>query len=90
MEQAIGDSHRVFRSRVDASGRIVLPRELRDRWHLSTGDGLLLVEDGPSVRLETPEVALQEARAYFRSLVPKGVSVVDELLAERREEAARE
>ena len=90
MEQAIGDSRRVFRSRVDASGRIVLPRELRDRWHLSTGDGISFVEDGRTVRLETPEIALQEARAYFQSLVPKGVSVVDELLAERRAEAASE
>lgn len=90
MQVTEGDNARVFRSRLDSSGRIVLPREVRDRMNLKTGDGILLIESGNACRLETPEQSLREAQAYFTSLVEPGVSVVDELLRERREEAARE
>ncbi len=85
-----GESERVFRSKLDSSGRIVLPREVRERMSLKFGDGVLLIDDAEGVRLETPEQSLREAQAYFSKLVEPGVSVVDELLRERREEAARE
>lgn len=84
------DNERVFRSRLDSSGRIVLPREVRERMSLKFGDGILLIDDANGVRLETPEQSLREAQAYFSKLVEPGVSVVDELLRERREEATRE
>lgn len=90
MHLSDGESERVFRSRLDSSGRIVLPREVRERMSLKFGDGVLLIDDSNGVRLETPEQSLREAQSYFKSLVEPGVSVVDELLRERREEAARE
>lgn len=90
MQLPEGESERVFRSRVDSSGRIVLPREVRERMALKVGDGVLLIDDANGVRLETPEQSLREAQAYFSKLAEPGVSVVDELLRERREEAARE
>lgn len=85
-----GESERVFRSKLDSSGRIVLPWEVRERMSLKFGDGVLLIDDAEGVRLETPEQSLREAQAYFSKLVEPGVSVVDKLLRERREEAARE
>lgn len=33
---------------------------------------------------------VQKAQEYFKSVVPEGVSLIDELLAERKEEAKRE
>lgn len=35
-------------------------------------------------------VSASRAQAYVRSMVPAGVSLADELIAERREEARRE
>ena len=90
MEDMKRDSGRVFRSTLDSSGRIVLPREVRELMHVSPGDDVQLVEQDGALRLETPEQALREAQDYFTSLVPPGVSVVDELVEERRAEAARE
>jgi len=45
--------------------------------------------DGDLV-VTTPEAALQKLQALVRKHVPEGVSLVDELLAERRAEATRE
>jgi len=83
-------SQRVFPTKVDSSGRIVLPRELREEWHLTAGDGVALIQDEDGCRIETAELALQKAQSYFRSLLPPGVSLVDELLAERRAEVVRD
>ncbi len=80
----------VYRARLDRSGRIVLPQRVREELQLATGDEVLVVQTADGYRIETPEQALRAAQDYFCSLIPAGVSVVDELIAERREEAARE
>lgn len=90
METNTEIGRRSYHAKVDGSGRIVLPVEIRNELKLSAGDELLLVEDNAGFRLKTSEQALLEAQAYFASFVPPGVSLVDELLRERREEAARE
>lgn len=90
MQQGLGEEHRVYRSRVDQSGRIVLPAEVRDELGLEPGSSVLLIKDNEGVRLDTPDHALDELQAYFRQLVPAGVSLVDELIEERKAEAARE
>jgi AbrB family looped-hinge helix DNA binding protein len=82
--------HKVFRARVDASGRIVLPSESRLRKTVKEGDTILVEEDGKGLHLRTIDDAIREAQAYFRSVIPPGVSLVDELIAERRAEAERE
>jgi hypothetical protein len=58
--------------------------------NLKIGDGILLIDNGVTCRIETPEQSLREAQAYFMNLVEPGISVVDELLQERRNEALRE
>jgi AbrB family looped-hinge helix DNA binding protein len=82
--------HQVFRSRLDGSGRIVLPAEVRSDLGLSPGDMVMIVKDGAGVHVETPENARKALQDYFLKLVPAGVSLVDELIAERRAEAERE
>lgn len=80
----------VFRTRLDRSGRIVLPHSVREHLQLSSGDELLVIPSGDSYRLETPDQALRAAQDYFCALVPPNVSLVDELLAERQSEVAQE
>ena len=76
--------------RLGKQGRVVIPAHLREALGLKEGDALIArVEDGKLV-METPEQALARFRAYVRSHVPPGVSLVDELIAERREEARKE
>jgi AbrB family looped-hinge helix DNA binding protein len=83
-------SHQVFRSKVDGSGRIVLPAEVRSELGISAGDVVMIVKDGSGVHVETPEHALKALQEYFQKLVPAHISLVDELIAERRAEAERE
>ena len=87
MEESSRHEARVYRSRIDASGRMVLPSELRDQLGLEVGSAVVVVQDEHGVHIETPEQALGSLRAYFKGLVPEGVSLVDELIAERRAEA---
>ena len=77
--------------RLGAQGRIVLPAEIRKALGLHQGQRLVAyMEDGRAV-LETPENILTRIQAEFASARRKRkVSAVDELLAERRAEAARE
>jgi AbrB family looped-hinge helix DNA binding protein len=76
--------------KVDASGRLVIPKDLREAMGVADGGTLVLrVEDG-ELRAQTRMAALRRIQAEMAQLVPPGVSAVDELLASRRAEAARE
>lgn len=76
--------------RVDSSGRIRLPVELKEKLGVTNGDCIVVVEHEDEIRLETAAQALIRAQEYFSSFVPQGVSLVDELLEERRAEAQGE
>jgi len=78
------------RTRVGAGGRVVIPAAYRKALGVRPGDHLLLVLDGSQVRLLTPAEAIRSAQALVRRHVRKGRRLSDELLAERRREAARE
>ena len=77
-------------TRVSAGGRIVIPAKFRTEMGLKEGDEVVLrVRDG-QLQILTRAQALKEAQEYVLKLVPPGVSLVDELIRERREEAGRE
>jgi bifunctional DNA-binding transcriptional regulator/antitoxin component of YhaV-PrlF toxin-antitoxin module len=71
-------------------GRILLPVAARQRHGIKQGEELILVEDEQGLRLKTVDRAIEEAQALFARYVPAGVSLVEELQRERREEAERE
>jgi bifunctional DNA-binding transcriptional regulator/antitoxin component of YhaV-PrlF toxin-antitoxin module len=77
-------------AKVDEVGRILLPVKLRKELGIKPGMDILLTSSGGVVRLETRAQALARARKIVRRIAPAGKSVVDEFLAERREEAKRE
>ena len=85
-----GQESEVFRARVDTSGRIVLPAEIRERNGFNAGETVLLVASEHGVQLKSPEQALKEAQDCFCSLAPAEELWSEELIAERRAEAARE
>ena len=75
---------------VEKGGRIVLPMAFLEALGAGEGDQVQLALDGDVVRVLSRAAALRELQAQVRRYVPEGVSLVDELLAERRAEAAEE
>lgn len=76
--------------RIEPDGRIALPATFLEALGLGEGDQVQLALDGDSIRILTRARALKELRTKVRRFVPEGVSLVDELIAERRAEAAEE
>lgn len=75
--------------KMDAAGRLVVPRDLREALGVPEGGELrLTVQDG-ELRATTRLAALRRIRGELKGLAPPGASLVDDLLAERRADAAR-
>ena len=74
---------------IGAQGRLVIPAALRKALKLSAGDKLIARKVGDSLVLERREAIVKRLQDRFRH-IPGEVSLVDELLAERRAEVARE
>jgi antitoxin PrlF len=70
-------------------GRLVIPAEVRAALGLVPGDRLHLHLSGPRLVLQRQQDAVAELRQLGAGL-PKGRSLVDELLAERRLAASTE
>lgn len=79
-----------YQLKVDSAGRVVLPADFRLRAAIGPGDHVVAEDDGTAIRIRTVDQAIAEAQALFARLVPEDVSLVDELIAEREAEAARE
>jgi len=75
--------------RIGKQGRIVIPAELREEMDLRPGDQLNARIEDERLVLERREQILKNLQARF-TRATGGRSVVDELIAERRAEAARE
>ena len=80
----------VGRSKIQDGGRLVVPAELRRELGLQTGTDVVLdIVDG-SLRVRTMADIVKEVQTIFRPYKREGESVVDEFIAEKRAEAARE
>lgn len=72
-------------------GRLVIPAEFRRDLGLSPGVAVVISEtDEGDLRVSTPMAGLRRAQELVAQYIEPGRSLVDELLAERRQEAARE
>ena len=71
-------------------GRVVIPVEIRNAMGLKEGDTVLWELRGGEAVLTTRLAQMREAQAMVRQYLPAGVSLVDELIADRRAENARD
>jgi bifunctional DNA-binding transcriptional regulator/antitoxin component of YhaV-PrlF toxin-antitoxin module len=80
----------VEQSTVGADGRAAVPATLLAEIGVRAGNTLVLESDGDSLLVRSYEQVLAETQHHVRQLRPAGTGVVDELIAERRAEAARD
>jgi bifunctional DNA-binding transcriptional regulator/antitoxin component of YhaV-PrlF toxin-antitoxin module len=71
-------------------GRVVIPVAFRDALGVTEGDALMATLEGGEVKLVSLAESVRRAQAMVRARVPAGVSLVDELLEDRRQEVLRE
>lgn len=69
---------------------MVLPAELRKSLGLTKGDKVMIEAEGDIVTLTTARLRRKRAQVIAKRYAQPGVSVVEEFLAEKRTEAARE
>ena len=74
---------------VGPQGRLVVPAPLRRRLGIEAGDVLIARAEDDRLVLERRDAVLARVRTLF-VVVPAEVSMVDELIAERREDSNRE
>jgi AbrB family looped-hinge helix DNA binding protein len=78
------------RLRINQNGRVVIPAPFRKALGIRPGDEVLLRFEENELRITTMKRRIERAQKHARQYVKSGVSLVDELLAERREAAKRE
>ena len=77
-------------TKVDRHGRIVIPAEYRRALGLREGDPVTVQLDDGELRILTRAQAIRRAQEILAPYLAGKPSPVDELIAERRAEAARE
>ena len=76
-------------SRLEPSGRVLIPAALRRKLGLEPGQELIIVEEDGGLQIYTRAAALKKVQDYFAAF--KGDRCwSEELIQERRQEAARE
>lgn len=78
------------RLKVNENGRVVIPVEFRRALGVDAGDEVILTWKDDEIRITTMQRRIQRAQRRARQYVKPGTSLVDELIAERREAAKRE
>ena len=78
------------RARLNENGRVVIPASFRKALGIEVGDEVVLRLEDNELRITTLKQRLERARHRIKKYVKPGRSLVDELLAERREAAKRE
>ena len=80
----------MIQMKLSDGGRVVIPAEIRQSMGLKEGDTVLWELRGGEAVLTTRLAQMREAQAMVRQYVPAGVSLVDELIADRRAENVRD
>lgn len=78
------------RTRVNENGRVVIPASYRKALGIKAGDEVILRMEDDELRITTMKRRIERAQRRIRQYVKPGVSLADELIAERREAAKRE
>jgi bifunctional DNA-binding transcriptional regulator/antitoxin component of YhaV-PrlF toxin-antitoxin module len=75
---------------LEADGRVTIPTAFWRAAGIEAGDAVMISMEGDVIELRSLKASVRRAQEIVRRFVPPGVSLVDELLADRREEVRRE
>jgi AbrB family looped-hinge helix DNA binding protein len=78
------------RMKLNENGRVVIPANFRAALGVEAGDELVMRIEDDELRITTLKRRIERAQNHVRKYVKPGTSLVDELIAMRREAARHE
>jgi len=78
------------RTRLNENGRLVIPASFRKALEIKPGDEVILRLEDDELRITTLKHRIARAQRNVRKYVKPGVSLVNELIAERRAAGRKE
>ena len=79
-----------IKTHIDNNGRLLIPAELRKKYHLDSGSAVVIRIVDNQIQLVNLKQVIAEAQDIIKQYVPRGVSLVDELRKMREEEVSLE
>ena len=80
----------IYRTKLNSEGRLRVPLGLREQAGLQPGQEVLLRVTPDGVLVYTHDQAVKRLQDWCAANIPSDISLADELIAERRAEAAKE
>ena len=80
----------VIHTKMGERRRVAIPAELCHQYGIEPGDPVMLESSATGTVMRPLDAVIREVQAYFADATPPGVSLSEELLRDRREEAERE
>jgi antitoxin PrlF len=80
----------VIHTKLSEARRVAIPAELCQAYGIQPGDPVVLEPTESGIVLRPLHAVVRDVQAYFADIAPPGVSLSQELLAERWQEAERE
>ena len=78
------------KARIGSGGRLVIPADIRHELGLEEGTPVVMRVEGGELRIVNFDEVIRRVQERSRRYVRPGQSVVDEFIADRHAEAARE
>lgn len=78
-----------LKTRIREGGRLIIPAAYRKALGLKPGDEVVLFLEEDEIRVVGAHQAIARAQALVRRYIPRGKKLSDELIRDRREDAAR-
>lgn len=78
------------KTKVTEGGRIVIPAKMREAMGMKVGTSVTLTVRDGALRITTRDEAFRRIDEMMKDHIKPGRSVIDELIKERRDEAAKD
>lgn len=78
-----------MKTKIREGGRLVIPAAYRKALGIKPGDEVFLTLEDGEIRVISTRQAVTQAQTLVRHYIPKDRNLSEELIEERREEAAR-
>jgi AbrB family looped-hinge helix DNA binding protein len=89
-KQYVGLMERVIHTKMSGGRRIAIPADVCQKYGLEPGTAVVLEPTDSGIVLRPLDAVVHEVQAFFADAAPKDVRLSEELIRDRRQEAAKD